>query len=167
MTKATGISFDDAIFGLDIDSQHIGWAVVRGSHHQTGHGRFRQEPFGKFLLTYSHWLRDLVQEHQPAVICIEQPFVSAGKIPAVDKLYRMHGVTDMALAGYIGAIDTVYPGTWKKHVIGSGAITTKAKKGGVIVNHLVGMGFKVDQIDEADALAIALYERKKLTGRLV
>jgi Holliday junction resolvasome RuvABC endonuclease subunit len=161
----SGVSFDDGILGLDIDTKHIGWSLVRGSHHITGHGRFRRDPFDKFLLMYSRWLRDLIQEQQPSVIAIESPFV--GLPTAVASLYEMHGVTKLVLATFRGAYDYVHNQTWKAQICGSGNITTAEKKAGKIVRICNDMGFKVDQIDEADALCIALLMRKKLTGRVV
>jgi len=161
----TGVSFDDVIMGLDIDTKHIGWAVVRGRDHVTGHAKFRCDNRGRFLMLFHHWLKDHVQDHQPAVICIENPFV--GQPTAVGPLYEMRGVALMALAGYRGALDFVNIGTWKKEICGRGNISTKEKRAGKIVEIVNRMGFRVEQIDEADAMCIALHERKKLTGRLV
>lgn len=162
----TGFSFDDdGILGLDIDTKNIGWALIRGSHHVTGHGKFRRDPFDKFLLMYSRWLRDLIQEQQPAVIAIESAFV--GLPTAAAPLYEMHGVTKLVLASYRGTYGYVHNATWKKDICGKGNIATKDKKARVIVRICNAMGFAVDQIDEADALCIGLHMRKKLTGRLV
>lgn len=161
-----GVSFDDCFLGLDIDTKHIGWSVIRGSFHNTGHAVFDRLHFGKFLMMYRAWLRDLITEQQPAVICIELPFI--GQPTAVGPLYKIHGVTEMTLAGFVGAVDHVHSATWKKQVCGRGNITTAEKRAGMIINIVNKMGFDdVDQIDEADALCIALHERNKLTGRMV
>ena len=161
----TGVAFDDIVMGLDIDTQHIGWAVLRGHDHVADFVKFPRDDEGRFLTMLHHWIKHIVQEHRPAVIGLELPFV--GQPSAVGPLYKMHGVTEMALAGYIGAVDRFHSGTWKKQVCGRGNITTKEKKAGLIVEIVNRMGFKVTQIDAADALCIALHSRNKLTGRLV
>ena len=161
----TGVSFKDGIFGLDIDTHNIGWAIVRGYHHNTGHGNLRRDPFDKFLLTYSHWLRDLIQEHAPAVIAVEAPFV--GHVSAAANLYQIHGVTKLVLASYRGAYTYINNKTWKADICGDGNIPRADKMKGKIVRICKRMGFDVDQIDEADALCLALHMRKKLTNRLV
>lgn len=163
---AAGFDFErDGIFALDIDTHNIGWASLRGSHHLTGTGRMRRDPFDKFLLMYSHWLRDLIQDHQPAVIAIEAPFV--GHAAAAASLYQIHGVTKLVLASYRGVYDYVHNKTWKADICGDGNIPTADKRKGKIVRICKRMGFPVEGIDEADALCLALHMRKKLTNRLV
>lgn len=113
---------------------------------------------------YSKWLRDLIQEQQPAVIAIESAFV--GLPTAVAPLYEIHGATKLTLATFRGAIGYVNNSTWKADICGNGRILTKDKKARKIVAICNEMGFAVDQIDEADALCVALHMRKKLTGRV-
>ena len=162
----TGVAFEDVIMGLDFDTKHIGWATVRGHDHTTGHVMFPRDDWGRFLLLVQKWVKDMVRDHRPAVVCIED--VHVGKFAsAAGPLYMQRAAALMALAGYVGAIDFATPGEWKRDICGRGNITTKEKKAGKIVEIVNRMGFKVSQIDEADALCIALFERKKLTGRIV
>lgn len=159
-----GLDITDPILSLDLSTACVGWCVLRGPKHRTGHKRWKGELPEKLAL-FRPWLRHAVEQIRPAVILIEAPIVGPGAdtLP----LAKMHGVAAEALAAYtgLGPLD-IHASTWKSQILGTNRITSKQKREGLIVRALVRMGFNVDHIDEADALAIALCFRKQNFGSL-
>ena len=164
-TEQTGLEFEDTIMGLDLSSRCVGWSVLRGPHYETGHVKFKGYTIGHKLITYRDWLADMVRMHQPSLIVKESVFVGNNG-NAVIPLIKYHGVTEERLADFVGVVLDVPSATWKKTVCGRGNITTKEKEAGAILNILSAMGFAVGQIDEGDALCVALCKRKEFFGRL-
>ncbi len=160
----TGLSFDDPILGLDISEKCIGWAMLRGRHYETGHCSFGGKDVGTRLYHFQKWLRDMIRQNMPAVVANEQPFL--GKPSAIATLYRYHGIHDMVMSQYIGMPYPVHAPTWKAKVCGNGRLTTKDKMAGAVLTCLANRGFHVAQIDEGDALSVALCARVEMFGRL-
>ena len=158
---AEGIDWNDPILGLDLSSVCIGVAVLRGRDYHTEHINLRGELPEK-LHTFRRWLRWYVPRVQPAVIAIEAPIVGQGNSAATG--YQFNGVAREALCKAICPVDEIYASTWKKQVHGNGRID---KKKGHVLLSLNKMNFDVRQLDEADALSVALCMRKKLFGRIL
>jgi len=168
MHEHAGLCFSDPIMGIDPSSSTIGWSLLRGARYDSGVVKFKGEIDDK-LYSYHWWLRDMVEMHRPAIIGIEEPFMprgsnSFGSAPMV--LQQFKGVTRLALAKAIMPKHWVENKTWKKEVLGNGGITTEQKAQGMIVRLISALGFEADHVDEADAICIAIYMRKKLFGRI-
>ena len=168
MHERAGLGFRDPILGIDPSSSTIGWCVLRGSEYDSGCAKFRGELPEK-MNQYHWWLHDMVEEWRPAIIVLEEPFTphgnkSFGTAPMV--LQQFKGAALVALANVTVPVYWVESATWKKYVLGHGGITTKQKAEGLIVQQLKGLGFQTSQVDEADAVCIALYMRKKFFDRI-
>ncbi len=158
-----GLDWKDPIVGFDLQTTAIGVAVIRGRDYHTEHLRLRGELDDK-LHTFRRWLRWYINTNEPAIIACEAPMVYDGRANAAIPLLHFHGVWREALAKCISAKMLIHEATWKKEICGRGNITTKQKKSGAVMLALNKMNFDVRQLDEADALCVALCARKKLFG---
>ena len=136
--------------------------MLRGKHYDTGHIKIGGKTSGDKLYNFRRWLRDMVRMHQPAVIAYELPFIGVNS-NTVGVLYKYHGVFDETLSKFIGVIEPVHISTWKSQIC-CRKIAKADKENGVVLNILSGHGFAVGQIDEGDAMCVALCVRKKLFG---
>ncbi len=158
-----GLDWDDPILGLDLSSKCIGVAVLRGRNYHTEHLKLGKVPsLPDKLHMFRRWLRMYVGQVMPAVIAIEAPFV--GKASSAATSYQFNGVAQEALCKCICPVSFIHAPTWKKEICGRGNITTKQKETGAVMLALNHLNFDVRQLDEADALAVALCMRKQLFG---
>ena len=164
MHEKSGVCFSDPILGIDPSSSRIGWACLAGTAYETGEISFPGELDQKLDL-YGRWLRDQIRMCRPAIVVIEEPFIGQGSAATV--LYQMQGVARAALAQYIGVVEWVANKRWKAQVLGNGGITTEDKMKGVIKKAVNGLGFETYGLDDADAVCIAMYMRKRLFDRIV
>lgn len=158
-----GIDWTDPIVGFDLQTTVIGVAVIRGRDYRTEHLKLSGEIDEK-LHTFRRWLRWYIQENQPAIIACEAPIIYKNRENAAIPILHFHGVFKEALCKCISAKLYIPEATWKKEVCGRGNITTAQKKNGAVMLALNHMNFDVRQLDEADALSVALCARKKLFG---
>lgn len=162
---ANGVEWSDPIIGFDLQTTVIGYAVIRGDQYETDHLKLKGTLPEK-LHTFRRWLRWYIGQVRPAVIACEAPIVYQGRANAAIPLLHFHGVFKEALAKVICPTVYIAEASWKKEVLGTGRITSSQKKYGAVMLGLNKMQFDVRQLDEADALAVALCCRKGLFGKI-
>ena len=145
------------ILGIDPGSRITGWGVidsdgVRSRHVASGSLRLKADEMPQRLGEIFHGVSNIVAEHRPAMMAVEQVFVSRNAATAL-KLGQARGAAICAgVAG--GLVVAEYsPREVKLSVVGTGA----AEKAQVqhMVQRILGLVTE-PATDEADALAIAI-----------
>ncbi len=147
------------VLGIDPGSETLGWGVVDGSGSKyalVGFGTVRSNPkqaFSKRLLNIYNGVAEVMAEHSPDVLAVEDTFYAVNAQVAL-KLGQVRGI--MLLLGEQRGIEIAEyaPRLVKQTVVGYG----NAEKQQVqeMVKLLLGMKTVPTPHDAADALAIAI-----------
>jgi crossover junction endodeoxyribonuclease RuvC len=145
------------ILGIDPGSRITGYGLiesdgVRSVHLAHGILRLEGEALPPRLGEIYHRISELIERYRPAVMAIEQVFVSKNAASAL-KLGQARGAAICAAIGQGLAVAEYTPSRIKQSVVGSG----RADK--VQIQHMVKMILNLPaapQADAADALAVAL-----------
>lgn len=147
------------VLGIDPGSETLGWGVVDGSGSKytlVGFGTVRsnpKQPFSKRLLNIYNGVAEIMAEHSPDVLSVEDTFYAVNAQVAL-KLGQVRGI--MLLLGEQRGIEIAEyaPRLVKQTVVGYG----NAEKHQVqeMVKLLLGMKTVPTPHDAADALAIAI-----------
>ncbi len=154
------------ILGIDPGSVNTGYGVVRTDGVRSfcsdyGHwslkksslkGAAESDDFNQRLGRLHNHINELVQQHQPDEVAIEQVFLSKSVSSAL-KLGHARGAAIAAVVTHSLPVFEYTPRTIKQAVVGSGA-AAKDQVGRMVVQ-LLGLP-ELPQADAADALAIAL-----------
>ncbi len=147
------------VLGIDPGSETLGWGVVDGSGSKyalVAFGTIRSNPrqqFSKRLLNIYNGVADMMAEHSPDVLSVEDTFYAVNAQVAL-KLGQVRGLM-LLLAEQRGMEIAEYaPRLIKQTVVGYG----NAEKGQVqeMVKILLGMKTVPTPHDAADALAVAI-----------
>lgn len=146
------------ILALDL-AQNIGVAVGDGTVNNT---TFLSYDLTKFKTDYGHlaWvygkiLSDLVKEHEPDIIAIED----TTRIARGQNAYHLHGLpwqTHMAGYGFGIPRRSYTPTAIKKYWTGNGRATKMD-----MIDRATDLGFNVENDHEADALALLRLTKHK------
>jgi len=145
------------ILGIDPGSNITGYAVIETLNNKFiplcfGCINIRNKPLTEKLATIHQEICQVIQQHQPDTLSIEQVFVGKNVQSAL-KLGQARGVA-IAAAGIYGLeLHEYSPRNIKQAIVGYGA----ADKGQMqlMVRHLLNIKSAIAE-DAADALAIAL-----------
>jgi len=145
------------VLGVDPGSRYTGFGVLRGKgeeleHLASGHiSAGSRPPLEERLRRIFDGLADLIRQHQPQSVALEEIFL-AGNVQAALTLGQVRGVVLLAAAQAGLPIFQYSPLAVKKAVVGYG-LASKAQVQ-LMVEHLVGT--KVASQHAADALAVGL-----------
>ncbi len=143
------------VLGIDPGVSETGWAILDGQS-LIASGCIRtsaKTPFPKRLREIHDSLEDILQEHRPAEIAIEEMFFT--KIAnTIRRTLQARGVAILAATRYGAPLAEYNPKTVKAALTGSG----KAPKAQMqkMVQVVLGLEKKLTPDDVADAAAIAL-----------
>ena len=146
------------ILGLDPGLARMGWGVIAMSGSRLTHiahgviATRAADGLGERLLALHRALADIIAEHEPAAIAIEQAFVAKDPSAAL-KLGHARAVALLAAAQAGLAIAEYAPNHVKKSVVGVGH-AQKEQVQTMVRRLLPACG--VEQADAADALACAI-----------
>lgn len=147
------------VLGIDPGSETLGWGVVDGSgskYSPVAFGTVRsnpKEPFSKRLLNIYDGVAELMAEHSPDVLSVEDTFYAVNAQVAL-KLGQVRG-TMLLLAEQRGLTIAEYaPRLVKSTVVGYG--NADKNQVGQMVKILLGLKTVPTPHDAADALAIAI-----------
>jgi crossover junction endodeoxyribonuclease RuvC len=148
------------VLGIDCGTEYTGYGVVEQA--ESGEltcltcGAIRlaaREPLAPRLLRVSRTLLELIHQHRPAEVAIEEVFYSVNAKSAL-KLGQVRGVAMLAAAEAGLPVAEYAPLTIKSAVVGYG----RAEKAQVqeMVTRLLRLNSVPEPADAADALAIAI-----------
>ena len=147
------------VLGIDPGSETLGWGVVDGTGSKyllVGYGTVRSNPrekFSKRLLNIYNGVSELMAEHSPDVLSVEDTFYAVNVGVAL-KLGQVRG-TMLLLAEQRGIEIAEYaPRLVKQTVVGYGGAEKQQIQ--QMVKVLLGMETIPTPHDAADALAIAI-----------
>lgn len=149
------------ILGIDPGSVNTGYGVVRTDGVRSfcsdyGHWSLKSsadgDDFNQRLGRLHNHINELLEQHQPDEVAIEQVFLSKSVSSAL-KLGHARGAAIAAVVTHCLPVYEYTPRTIKQAVVGSGA-AGKEQVGRMVVQ-LLGLS-DLPQVDAADALAIAL-----------
>jgi crossover junction endodeoxyribonuclease RuvC len=147
------------VLGIDPGSETLGWGVVEGRstrYSLVAYGTVRSGPkdaFSKRLLNIYECVDEIMAEHSPDVLAVEDTFYAVNVSVAL-KLGQVRGLM-LLLAEQRGLVIAEYaPRLIKQTVVGYG----NAEKQQVqeMVRVLLGMRVPPKPFDAADALATAI-----------
>ena len=145
------------ILGVDPGSRDTGFGVIREAGPQILHlasGRIhaaRSPSLENRLRQIYDGLLDLIQEHQPQAVALEEIFLAAN-VKTAFTLGQVRGVVLLAAAQAAIPIFHYPPATVKKTVVGYGQATKAQVQ--LMVAHLLGV--KITNEHAADALAVGV-----------
>ena len=145
------------ILGVDPGSRHTGFGVVRGEGNQILHlasGSINpgaRSPLESRLCQIFDGLADLIQQHCPQAIALEEIFLAAN-VHSAFVLGQVRGVVLLLAARSMVPIFHYSPLVVKKAVVGYGRASKSQVQ--MMVRQLLG----VEMVDEhaADALAVGM-----------
>lgn len=149
------------ILGIDPGSVNTGYGVLRTDGVRSfcsdyGHWSLKKsaagDDFNQRLGRLHNHINELLEQHQPDEVAIEQVFLSKSVSSAL-KLGHARGAAIAAVVTHALPVYEYTPRTIKQAVVGSGA-AGKEQVGRMVVQ-LLGLT-DLPQTDAADALAIAL-----------
>jgi crossover junction endodeoxyribonuclease RuvC len=159
------------VLGIDPGSRRTGWGVVQleGTKlHHIGAGTIAAPaklPLAKRLVLIHRGLRDVIAEHQPEEVAVEEIFFAKYANAAL-KLGHARGVALLAAAEADLELHEYPPAIVKRTVVGRGA--ADKVQVGRLVSALLGLKQPPEE-DAADALAVAITHiqasRSKAIGR--
>lgn len=148
------------VFGIDCGTEWTGFGVVEsgdsGELHAVAHGTIRllkSEPLTLRLQAVYQRLGELLAEHAPDVVVIEEVFHAANAKTAL-KLGQVRGVALLAAAGAGAATAEYAPLAIKSAVCGYGLADKQQVQ--FMVTRLLQLAAPPERSDAADALAIAI-----------
>lgn len=147
------------VLGIDPGSETLGWGVVDGVGSQYSMVAFGtvksnpKQPFSQRLLNIYNGVAEVMAEHSPDVLSVEDTFYAVNVGVAL-KLGQVRGIT-LLLAEQRGIEIAEYaPRLIKQTVVGNGA--ADKQQVGHMVKVLLGLKAIPTPHDAADALAIAI-----------
>ena len=147
------------VLGIDPGSERLGWGIVDGrgnKYSMVAKGVVRsspRHPFSKRLAKAFSEIEQVVAEHSPDVLAIEEAFYSVNVNVAM-KLGQVRGVM-LLLAEQRGiAIAEYAPRLIKKTVVGYG--NAEKHQVGEMIRILLGLREVPEPHDVSDALAVAI-----------
>jgi crossover junction endodeoxyribonuclease RuvC len=152
------------VLGIDCGTERTGYGVIAsdGREHRlvtAGVIRTRTDsPFQERLLEIARGLREVIREHQPEAVAVEQVFHAANTKTAL-KLAHVRGVALLAAAEAGLELGEYSPLEIKSSVVGYG----RAEKSQVqrMVGSLLGLEQPLASEDASDALAAAICHATK------
>jgi len=153
---------------VDPGSRHTGFGIIRGEGDRLlplaqGHiATSSRQPLGLRLRQIYDSLMNLIQDHQPHSLALEEIFL-AGNVHSALVLGQVRGVVLLAAAQCGLPIHLYAPLVVKKAVVGYGQASKNQVK--LMVENLLGL--KVASHHAADALAVGVchYFHTRLTDR--
>lgn len=148
------------VLGIDCGSEITGYGVVEQARDRSLHcvacGPIRlslQQPLPARLATLFQRLSEVITQHAPEMVAIEDVFYAANAKSAL-KLGHVRGVAMLAAASFELQVAEYAPLAIKSAVVGYG----RAEKSQVqhMVANLLGLPQVPEPADVADALAIAI-----------
>ncbi len=145
------------ILGVDPGSRHTGFGVLQGEGNQVLHlasGSINpgsRPPLESRLCQIFDGLSDLVQQHRPQAIALEEIFL-ATNVRSAFILGQVRGVVLLLAARSAVPIFHYSPLVVKKAVVGYGQASKSQVQ--LMVSHLLGL--KVENQHAADALAVGM-----------
>lgn len=122
------------------------------------------EDLGRFGRAYRDWLTIGLNRHKPELVVYEQPMLRGGStnMNTLRKLYGLAFMTETICgdtkAGFDIPVQEVNNGDWIKHFLGAGNVPRDSDARKKAVFRICGIrGWKVEDYDEGDALAILDY----------
>lgn len=142
------------IMALDLAAQ-TGFAVGRPcSQPIFGHVRLRGKKAGERLLFLLNFLRDQHKEHQFDLVVFEEQYIGGKMAPSAALTLYGYRAIPLAFCAMRGVQDAQQsPSSVRKHFIGNGGLGRDAAKK-FVMDECARRGWKVDNDDEADALAL-------------
>jgi crossover junction endodeoxyribonuclease RuvC len=147
------------VLGIDPGSETLGWGVVDGvgsRYSMVAYGTVRsnpKQPFSQRLLNIYNGVAEVMAEHSPDVLSVEDTFYAVNVGVAL-KLGQVRGIT-LLLAEQRGLEIAEYaPRLIKQTVAGNGA--AEKQQIGHMVKVLLGLKAVPTPHDAADALATAI-----------
>jgi crossover junction endodeoxyribonuclease RuvC len=147
------------VLGIDPGSETLGWGVVDGvgsKYSMVAYGTVKsnpKQPFSQRLLNIYNGVAEVMAEHSPDVLSVEDTFYAVNVGVAL-KLGQVRGIT-LLLAEQRGLDIAEYaPRLIKQTVVGNGA--ADKQQVGHMVKVLLGLKAIPTPHDAADALAIAI-----------
>jgi len=145
------------VLGVDPSSRHTGFGVVQGEGERLQHlasGGIKpgsRAPLEARLRHIFDALRDLIKEHRPQALALEDIFLAAN-VHSAFILGQVRGVVLLAAAQAEVQVFQYSPLVVKKAVVGYGRATKSQVQ--LMVTQLLGL--KVTNEHAADALAVGL-----------
>lgn len=147
------------VLGIDPGSETLGWGIVEGSGNKyslVALGAVRSNPkhaFSKRLVKIYSEIDEVVKEHSPDALAIEEAFYSINVNVAM-KLGQVRGIM-LLLAEQRGLSIAEYaPRLIKKTVVGYG--NAEKHQVGEMIRILLGLRKAPEPHDVSDALAVAI-----------
>jgi crossover junction endodeoxyribonuclease RuvC len=152
------------VLGIDCGAERTGYGVIASDgreHRLVAAGVIRtrtDSPFQERLLEIARGLREVIREHQPEAVAVEQVFHAANTKTAL-KLAHVRGVALLAAAEAGLELGEYSPLEIKSSVVGYG----RAEKSQVqrMVGSLLGLEQPLASEDASDALAAAICHATK------
>jgi crossover junction endodeoxyribonuclease RuvC len=152
------------VLGIDCGTERTGYGVIESDgreHRLVAAGVIRtrtDSPFQARLLEIACGLREVIREHQPGAVAVEQVFHAANTKTAL-KLAHVRGVALLAAAEAGLELGEYSPLEIKASVVGYG----RAEKSQVqkMVGSLLGLDQPIASEDACDALAAAICHATK------
>ena len=152
------------VLGIDCGTERTGYGVIASDgreHRLVAAGVIRtrtDSPFQERLLEIARGLRDVIREHQPEAVAVEQVFHAANTKTAL-KLAHVRGVALLAAAEAGLELGEYSPLEIKSSVVGYG----RAEKSQVrmMVGSLLHLDQPLTSEDASDALAAAICHATK------
>jgi crossover junction endodeoxyribonuclease RuvC len=152
------------VLGIDCGTERTGYGVIASDgreHRLVAAGVIRtrtDSPFQERLLEIARGLREVIREHQPEAVAVEQVFHAANTKTAL-KLAHVRGVALLAAAEAGLELGEYSPLEIKSSVVGYG----RAEKSQVqrMVGSLLGLEQPLASEDASDALAAAICHATK------
>ena len=147
------------VLGIDCGSERTGYGIVDSDgtrHRMVAAGVIKTNlrwPFERRLIQIAGGLRELIREHGPEQVAVEEVFFAVNAKPAL-KLAHVRGVA-LLVVGEAGIGLAEYsPLEVKMSVVGYG----RAEKTQVqmMVRSLLGLAEIIQSLDASDALAVAI-----------
>jgi crossover junction endodeoxyribonuclease RuvC len=146
------------ILGLDPGLGTTGWGVILADGNRLSHvanGQIKTlpaAPLPERLVTLADALHDLLAEHRPSGVAVEEVFVNSNAQSTL-KLGQARGVVLLAAARSGARVGEYAARLVKKAVVGNGA-AEKVQVHAMVSRLLPGV--KIAGADAADALAVAI-----------
>lgn len=152
------------VLGIDCGTERTGYGVIASDgreHRLVAAGVIRtrtDSPFQERLLEIARGLREIIREHQPEAVAVEQVFHAANTKTAL-KLAHVRGVALLAAAEAGLELGEYSPLEIKSSVVGYG----RAEKSQVqkMVGSLLHLDQPLTSEDASDALAAAICHATK------
>jgi crossover junction endodeoxyribonuclease RuvC len=148
------------VLGIDCGTESTGYGIVElegeGKLECISFGAVRLSPrhhLSTRLATIFHCLCQLIEEHRPQRVAIEEIFYALNVKSAL-QLGQVRGVAMLAAAADRIEVSEYAPLTVKASVVGYGRATKEQVQ--LMVAHLLGLETRPQPFDAADALAIAI-----------